>query len=124
MAAALERYVPDLADWPRTWHYEPDDLPVGKRIVAAFKPFLIDLLQQGLAAKTLRRHRDHLWMLGGEIIHRRYLEPDLMQLTIEETLRQLVHDDGGPLISQHLNPSEQQSFDSTCQKLYRFLYPG
>ena len=29
-AAALNHYVPDLADWPRTWHYEPDDIPVGK----------------------------------------------------------------------------------------------
>jgi len=81
----------------------------------------MDLLQQGLAPKTLRRHRDHLWMLGGEIIHRRYLEPELARLSIKEILRELVHDDGGPLLSQHLNESEQQTFDSTCRKLHRFL---
>lgn len=120
-AAALERYVPDLANWPRSWHYVEADLPVGARIVESFKPFLLDLLAQGLAAKTLRRHRDYLWMLGGEIIRRRYDDPDLASMTIDDALLELVDEEGGPLLSSRASEPEQEAFDATCRKLYRFL---
>ncbi len=30
------------------------------------------LLEKNLSIKTLRRHRDHIWCLGGELIRTRY----------------------------------------------------
>ena len=121
-AAALDRYVPDLANWSNTWRYEQDDVPVGERIVESFKPFLVDLVHQGLARKTLRRHRDNLWMLGGEIIKRRQLDPDLARLTVAEALLELIDESGGPLISGGASESQQNDFDATCRKLYRFVF--
>jgi hypothetical protein len=36
--------------------------------VECFKPFLRHLVSSGPSRKTLRSHRDNLWILGGEII--------------------------------------------------------
>jgi len=47
---------------------EARDLPPGQQMVECFKPFLRHLLSSNLSAKTLRKHRDNLWQLGGEII--------------------------------------------------------
>ncbi|XXG31411.1 MAG: hypothetical protein WJ306_02100 [Ferrovum myxofaciens] len=54
------------------------DLAPGHLVVEFFKPFLLHLLARNLAASTLRRHRDHLWMLGGEVIRRRQEDPHLV----------------------------------------------
>lgn len=118
---ALERLCPDLAQWPESWRIEPADLAIGQRIVAAITPFMIDLLTQRYAAKTLARHRDHLWMLGGEIIRRRHDDADLARRPVEDLLRDLVEEDGGPLIWPRITESEQNSFDATCRKFHRFL---
>lgn len=119
--AALGRIVPDLARWPQSWRYEPSDVLVGERIVDVLKPFLIDLLNKELADKTLRRHRDNLWMLGGEIIRRRHLDTDLARMSLNDLLLELVDEEGGPLLSGRGSASEQMTFDATCRKLHRFL---
>ncbi|OYV48725.1 MAG: hypothetical protein B7X10_02685, partial [Burkholderiales bacterium 21-58-4] len=67
-AATLDRFCPDLAEWPHSWRVEDGDVIVGQNIVELLKPFLCDLVRQGLADKTLARHRDHAWLLGGELI--------------------------------------------------------
>lgn len=123
LAAALDRYVPDLENWPKSWSYEPADVRVGARIAESFKPFLLDLLQKDLAPKTLRRHRDNLWMLGGEIIRRRHLDSELAAMTNENALLELIDDLGGPILSGGASESEQDSFDATCRKLYSFINP-
>jgi hypothetical protein len=120
-AAALEQFCPDLANWPRSWRYEAGDVPIGQDIVEHLKPFLLDLLHQPLVDKTRARHRDHLWMLGGEIIRRRHEDPDLTRQPVKELLANLIEEDGGPLIWPHISESEQKSFDATCRKLYRFI---
>ncbi len=74
-----------------------------------------------LTDKTRRRHRDHLWMLGGEIIRRGHEDPDLASLPIETLLLQMIDDDGGPLIWPRISETEQKAFDTTSRKLYRFL---
>ncbi len=63
----LAAYCPDLEQWPRRWMYE-GDLSPGQQIVECFKPFLRHLLSSGLSRKTLRQHRDNLWLLGSELI--------------------------------------------------------
>jgi len=117
----LRQAVPDLDDWPRSWHVEPADIFVGQQIVQALIPFLLHLLDQRLAKATLRRHRDNLWTLGGELIRCRYDDDDLAKTHVKDALRQLTRDDGGPLMWPRISESEQDSLDATCRKLNRFF---
>jgi len=84
-------------------------------------PFLLHLLDQRLPKATLRRHRDNLWTLGGELIRCRYDDDDLAKTHVKDALRQLARDDGGPLMWPRISESEQDSLDATCRKLNRFL---
>ena len=120
-AQRLRQAAPDLDDWPRSWHVEPADIFVGQQIVQALTPFLLHLLDQRLAQATLRRHRDNLWTLGGELIPCRYDDDDLAKTHVKDALRQLTRDDGGPLMWPRITESEQDSLDTTCRKLNRFL---
>lgn len=120
-AHALLDYCPDIEDWPKRWSYEEGDLAPGQRIVEFFKPFLLHLLTKKLAASTLRRHRDHLWMLGGEVIRHRQEDAHLCRLPVEKVTFALLEEDGGPLIWPRITEQEQNAFDATCRKFYRFL---
>ena len=119
---ALAKLCPDLQNWPQSWCVEPSDIALGERIITFIKPFLLHLLDQDLATKTLRRHRDHLWMLGGETIRRRQDDFTLRRISIENTVLLLLSDEGGPLIWPRLSEQQQEAFDATCRKLHRFLY--
>src|SRR6516225_8054671 len=59
----LAAYCPDLDQWPTSWMYEERDLSPGRQIVKCFKPFLHHLLSRGLSRKSLRQHRDNLWLI-------------------------------------------------------------
>lgn len=120
-AAALAELCLDLAKWPEAWQADESDIAPGERIVECLIPFLLHLLSEGLATKTLRRHRDHVCMLGGEIIRRRYDESKLKKMSASKSIEELVHPDGGPLISPRITEEAQDSFDATCRKLYKYL---
>ena len=121
-AQTLAQYCPDLENWARSWCCcEQSDLVEGQRIVKFLKPFLLYLLNQRLSAKTLRKHRDHLWMLGGEVIRRRQENSTLRRVAVERATFALLEEDGGPLIWPRISESEQDAFDATCRKLYRFV---
>jgi hypothetical protein len=120
-ADALAKLCPDLQDWPQRWSGQPSDLALGERLRDCFRPFLLHLLGQGLATTTLRRHRDHLWMLGGELIRRCYDEPELRRQSAAKVVLQFVDDDCGPLIWPEITEQQQDAFDATCRKLYQFL---
>lgn len=77
----LASYCPDLATWPSSWWGEDRDVIAGEQIVAVLKPFLLDLLAQGLSRKTRHLHRDNLWLLGGEIIRDINETPKLAKAT-------------------------------------------
>ncbi|MFZ0435370.1 MAG: hypothetical protein WAL87_05295 [Chthoniobacterales bacterium] len=119
--ALLRQACPDLDDWPRRWQCAAADLAPGAAIVAAFTPFLLDLLRRKASKSTFNRDRNNLWLVGGEIIRRRHDDPDLKRLPIKRLLRQLIEEDGGPLIWPPLSETEQNAIDATCRKLYRFL---
>ena len=70
-----------MSQWSELWKVDDRDVEIGRHLVGALEPFLLDLIQQGLADKTFARHRDHIEMLGGEIIRRRYDDPDLAKAT-------------------------------------------
>jgi hypothetical protein len=85
-AVLLLKACPDLDDWPRRWQYEVADLAPGTAIVATFKPFLLDLLRRKASKTTFNRDRGNLWQVGGEIIRRRYDNPDLKRLPIDQSV--------------------------------------
>ena len=120
-ADPLQIYCPDLDQWPRSWAYEERDIPPGLRIVEYLKPFLRELLSRHLSRQTLRQHRDNIWALGGEVISRLQIDSDLRRRPIEQVVRNLIGDDGGPLLSHGQSEAEQRSFDATCRKFFRFL---
>lgn len=93
---------------------------MGRQIVEVLTPFLLHLLDQGLAKATVRRHRDNLWTLGGELIRCRYDDEELANKDVKDALRHLVEGDGGPLMWPRITEPEQASLDATCRKLNRF----
>ena len=98
------------------------DLPAGAELVARFRPFLEALVVSDLSPKTIQRHVDNLWALGGEIIRDLNEDPSLRRKSIEQILDDRIAEEGGPLVYA-LESEEplQRSLDSTCRKLYRFL---
>ena len=96
------------------------DLPAGGQLVAYFLPFLVHLAESGLSKKTIQNHVDNMCLLGGEIIRDVNQEPRLRKSSAEQLVRNVIHEDGGPLIHNGWE-DEQRTFDSTCRKFYRFL---
>ena len=119
--ATIDELRPYLSQWPEMWKLADRDVELGRRLTVSLEPFLLDLLQQGFADKTFARHRDHIEMLGGEIIRRRYDDPDLAKQPINELLSSLIEEEGGPLIWPQITETAQRAFDATCRKLYRYL---
>jgi hypothetical protein len=113
-------YCRDLDNWPRSWMGLEKDLPPGEQLVACFRPFIEHLVCSSLSPKTIRRHVDNLWLLGGEIIRDLNYDPSLRKMAADRLLRSVIREDGGPLIHNG-SEDEQRSFDSTCRKLNRFL---
>jgi hypothetical protein len=120
-ADPLQTWCPDLDQWPRSWAYEACDIPPGLRLVECFKPFLHNLLALHPSRQTLRRHRDNVCVLGGEVIRALQMESALRRPPIEQVVRDLIGEHGGPLLSHGQFEAEQRSFDATCRKLSRFL---
>ena len=113
-------YYKDLDRWARSWMGLEKDLPPGEALVVCFRPFIAHLASSGLSPRTIRRHVDNLWLLGGEIIRGLNFNRPLRKKTAEQLLRHAVYDDGGPLIHNG-SEEDQRSFDATCRKLHRFL---
>ncbi len=95
------------------------DVPPGEELVACFRPFIEHLASSSLSSKTIRRHVDNLWLLGGEIIRDLNYDPSLRKLPADRLLSKAIHEDGGPLLYSG-SEEEQRSFDATCRKLHRF----
>jgi hypothetical protein len=98
------------------------DLLAGEELVARFRPFLKALMASDLSPKTIQRHVDNIWALGGEIIRDLNEDPSLRRKRIELILDDRIDEEGGPLVYT-LESEEplQRSLDSTCRQLYRFL---
>jgi hypothetical protein len=98
------------------------DLLPGAALVGCFQPFLEELIASELSPKTIQRHVDNLWALGGEIIRDLNETPALRRKPMKQILDDRIDEEGGPLIyPMESEEMWQRSFDSTCRKLYRFL---
>src|SRR5260370_14440673 len=120
--SVLERYCRGLDGWPRSWMGWEKDLPPGEKLVACFRPFLEDLIASDLSPKTIQKHVDNLWALGGEIIRDLNENPSLSRKPIEQILDDRIDDEGGPLVyAMESEEPLQRSFDSPCRYIYRFF---
>jgi hypothetical protein len=76
-----------------------EDMPPGEKLVTCFRPFVEYLVRcADLSPKTIQRHVDHLWVLGGEIIRDLNETPSLREKNIEQILVDVIDDEGGPLV--------------------------
>lgn len=95
------------------------DLPPGEQLIALFRPFLQYLAASDLSPKTIQKHVDNMWMLGGEFIRDLNDDQPLRKRPVEQHLFKMI-EYGGPLL-HHGDEDQQTSFDSTCRKFSRFL---
>ena len=118
-------YCKDIEKWADSWKGFQKDIECGNRIIDyVFIPFLEFIINKGYAKRTIRRHIDNLWLLGGEIIGRVNLNEELRELDPKVLLLEFIDDEGGPY-SKHDNTDEStRSFDSTCKKLNKYLQQG
>jgi hypothetical protein len=95
------------------------DLPPGEQLLTLFRPFLEYLAASDLSTKTIQKHVDNMWALGGEFIRDLHSDSSLRKKPMEQVLLQMI-EYGGPLL-YHGGEDQQRSFDSTCRKFRRFL---
>ena len=95
------------------------DLPSGEQLLTLFRPFLEYLAASDLSPKTIQKHVDNMWALGGEFIRDLHSDSSLRKKPVEQVLLQMI-EYGGPLL-YHSGEDQQRSFDSTCRKFRRFL---
>jgi hypothetical protein len=86
------------------------DLPPGEKLIACFRPFLEHLVGSDLSPKTIQKHVDNLWVLGGEVIRDLNEDPSLRKLP-DRLLYHSVAGGGGPLIH---NCSEEERWTWRC----------
>jgi hypothetical protein len=109
----------EIDNWPNTWKIGDPDVEYGKLIIKLMKPF-IKALSGTLSARTVKQHTDNLWVLGGyaiELINsfpeKRHKEPCFLFTTFIDSY-------DGPHI-RDFSEKEQESFDRTCRKYYKYL---
>jgi hypothetical protein len=94
------------------------DLRPGKQLVTLLRPFLEHLAASNLSPKTIQKHVDNVWALGGEFIRDLHNDPSLRRQPVGQSLFKMI-EYGGPLL-YHGGEDQQRSFDATCRKLRRF----
>ena len=95
------------------------DLPSGEQLLVLFRPFLEHLVASDLSPKTIQKHIDNMWALGGEFIRELHSDSSLRKKPVERVLSSMI-EYAGPLL-YHAGEDQQRSFDSTCRKFRHFL---
>ena len=98
----LEKLTEDMERWPKSWAAFDSDVPIGKEMVEVMRRFLMAMVEDQLAHTTINRHMNGLWLLGGEIIYRVNMDPELKNMNGKQLIREFVNEEGGPL-SRHLS---------------------
>src|SRR5438270_1026846 len=86
----LEHYCRDLNGWPRSWMGLEKDLPPGEQLVTLFRPFLEHLAASNLSPKTIQKHVDNVWALGGEFIRDLHNDPSLRRRPLGLALAKMI----------------------------------
>jgi len=86
-----------------------------------FRKATIGHMIQPVGAKTLNRHLNNLWLLGGELIRSINMDPEDREKAPMELLLDNIDETGGPYC-RHLDSEEQmRAYEATCKKLFKFL---
>ena len=109
-----------LRPWPRAWMGIPEDKVFGEQLIAELKPFVESLIERGFAKKTMDRHLNNLFLMGGEIIRDISMDEDY-EADPATVLRDAVMCGEGPLCRHLHTEEEQRTYDATCRKLHKFL---
>ena len=109
-----------MQPWPQSWSGTAADISTGKNLVRLFLPFVEYLQNQNFTCKTIRRHVDNLWCIGGEIIRDINLDSALAQQPAASLLHSAIADGAAPLV-RDASQSEQDAIDATARKLAKFL---
>ncbi|MFP4040192.1 MAG: hypothetical protein ACLFS7_06590, partial [Desulfosudaceae bacterium] len=107
MTKPFSQICPDFEEWPERWMGTPEDIPFGEKIIHIFRPFIADLLHAAYTDKTIRRHIDNLWLLGGEIVREINMAPDLRNTDARDLLMETIGDHGGQPC-RHLSTDAEQ----------------
>jgi len=117
----LKLWCNDIDKWPQSWAGVDEDIIVGQKIVVEFKAYLKSLIDKGRTKKTVKKHADYLWALGGEIIRdtsENGIDPNLNNI---EILLIYVNAIDGPYWRHAYNEKDHQQFDSICRQLYKYI---
>jgi hypothetical protein len=118
----IEEYCKDINKWPDSWKGFQKDVKCGNKILReVFIPFLEYLIENGLSKRTIKRHIDNTWLLGGEIIRSININENLRELESQSLVKEFVYEEGRPYCRHIDTEEEQKSFDSTCKKSNKFL---
>lgn len=98
-----------------------DDLAFGNKIVEAMRPFVQHLIESGISSKTLKRHLDNLWLLGGEIIHDVHYHNDYETGDLIERIKDAVALEGISYHGSLYTESDLRSFKTTCRKYHKYF---
>lgn len=109
-----------MGEWPASWAGFEEDKAPGRRLATELRPFIMNLINKGLTAKTIRRHLDNLWAIGGEIIRQFNDEPALRTRPARQLLLDVI-DVGEAPILPNATEAEQLSVDATARKLLKFI---
>ena len=109
-----------MEDWPKSWAGTDEDEPVGRRLMAVLHLFMTHLQQQALSARTLRRHLDNLWLIGGEIIRHLDDDPTRRDKPTHALLIEAIQDGEAPLV-RDLTEEQQAALDATARTLLEFV---
>jgi hypothetical protein len=83
-------------------------LPPGEKLIALFRPFLQYRAAPDLSPKTIQKHVDNLWTLGGEFIRDVNDDQSLRKRSVERHLLEMI-EGGGPLLD-HVSEAQLRSF--------------
>ena len=110
-----------VSEWPDSWMGLEEDIAYGEQLISIMSEFIHHLIDKGLADKTICRHMDNLWLLGGVVIRdvSDYEEYDVAPWL---KLSQLVSENGGPWCRHLDSGAARISFDATCRKLHKFMH--
>jgi len=109
-----------MNEWPASWAGTAADEPVGRALVLRLRPFMRYLHKKKLSAKTVRRHLDNLWIIGGEIIRRIGYEPTAPMEPANDLLLEAIAGGEAPLVHD-LTDGQQATLDATARRLLHFL---
>lgn len=109
-----------INEWPRSWQGVKEDILYGQEIIKYMIPFIDEIKSKGLSIKTINKHIDNLWVLGGNIIKELNDYEENRELPALKMILNSIDNNEGPLIHD-FSELQQDEFNSTCRKFYKFL---